>query len=248
MRTLFQSYTHRPAKRTLVVSMSVHSLILGALIILPLISYAALPETRLIAEIISPMPPAAPPPPGPPEPSPPPSGKPEEPPARPWVRPMVRPILIPDGIDEPPSNIASLTKQPSALGGIPQGAAGNLGIPSGLQAAEVLPGPPKPKSAPAAGVPKQVRISEGIVLSKVIRKVHPKYPPLAREIRISGAVRLDITIDELGDVIDIRVISGPEPLVKNAREAVSQWKFTPTLLNNRPVKVKASINIIFKLN
>ena len=146
-----------------------------------------------------------------------------------------------------PSVIGTLTSQPGATTGIPPGSIGTLGIPEGLQAT-ALPEPPKPKPAQVAPAPQQVRVSEGIVLSKAIRKVHPRYPPLAKRSRVSGTVRLDITIGKLGDVIEIKVMKGHPLLIQSAKDAVSQWKFSPTTLNGQPVQVKASINVVFTLN
>ncbi len=246
MRTLFESHTHRPSKRTLAVSMGIHGLVLGGLFILPLISYAALPETRLVSYLQPLAPPPAPPLPLPPAPAPPPSDAAQVVASDRLIIPSQIPTQIELPLEEVPSVIGTLTSQSEAIG-IPAGAAGNIGIPPGLQVA-ALPEPPKPKPVQIALAPKQVRISEGIVLSKAIRKVYPRYPPLAKRARVSGTVRLDLTIDERGEVIQVRVIEGHPLLTKSAKDAVSQWKFSPTILNGLPVQVKANINVVFRLN
>ena len=244
MRTLFESYTHRPARRTLVVSMSIHGLVLGALVILPLISYAALPEMRLVSYLQPPAPPPAPR--LPPAPAPPPSNQAGVVTSDQLIIPSQVPAQIELQLEEVPSVIGTLTSQSEAIG-IPSNSAGTAGIPPGLRGA-ALPEPPKPKPVQVAPAPQHLRVSEGIVLSKAIRRVHPAYPPLAKRARVSGTVRLDITIGELGDVIEVKVMSGNPLLIQSAKDAVSQWKFSPTTLNGQPVKVKASISVVFTLN
>ena len=51
-----------------------------------------------------------------------------------------------------------------------------------------------------------------------------------------------------GTVKDIEVIRSAHPLLDAAAiEAVSQWEFTPTLLNGEPVELVMSVNVTFAL-
>jgi protein TonB len=74
------------------------------------------------------------------------------------------------------------------------------------------------------------------------------YPPLARQTRISGTVRLHAIISKGGAVQQLEVISGHPLLVQSALDAVRQWRYRPTTLNGEPVEVDTTIDVIFSLN
>jgi len=82
----------------------------------------------------------------------------------------------------------------------------------------------------------------------LVNKVQPVYPPLARQTRISGTVRLHAIISKDGSVKELEVLNGHPLLVQSALDAVRQWRYRPTLLNNEPVEVDTTIDVIFSLN
>jgi len=82
----------------------------------------------------------------------------------------------------------------------------------------------------------------------LVNKVTPVYPPLARQTRISGTVRLHAIISKNGSIQSLEVISGHPLLVRAAMDAVQQWRYKPTLLNGEPVEVDTTIDVIFSLN
>lgn len=59
------------------------------------------------------------------------------------------------------------------------------------------------------------------------KRVAPEYPPLARQARISGVVKLNGTIGVDGTVKQIEVVSGHPLLVPAALQAFKQWTFPP---------------------
>jgi len=63
---------------------------------------------------------------------------------------------------------------------------------------------------------------------------------------ISGVVIVEVTIDELGNVVKAKAISGPRPLRTAAEEGARGARFTPTIENGRPVKVVGTIRYDFK--
>jgi TonB family protein len=78
--------------------------------------------------------------------------------------------------------------------------------------------------------------------------VEPAYPPLAKAAQVSGAVVVEVTIDEEGNVIASRAISG-HPLLKDASVAAARgWKFSQTKLQGEPVKVIGTITFNFTLD
>lgn len=83
--------------------------------------------------------------------------------------------------------------------------------------------------------------SGGVLNGKAIKLVTPEYPPEARAIRASGAVQVQVTIDETGKVIDARLVCGNPVFTRVALDAAKQSRFSPTKLSGMPVKVNGSI-------
>jgi protein TonB len=54
-------------------------------------------------------------------------------------------------------------------------------------------------------------------------------------------------ISKEGNVEELTYISGPGLLMRNAMDAVRQWRYQPTLLNGEPVEVDTTISVIFTL-
>src|SRR5256884_632253 len=84
--------------------------------------------------------------------------------------------------------------------------------------------------------------------ARIVNRVQPVYPPLARQTRISGTVRLHAIISRDGTIQQLEVISGHPLLQQAALDAVRQWRYQPTLLNGEPVEVDTTIDVIFSLN
>jgi protein TonB len=83
--------------------------------------------------------------------------------------------------------------------------------------------------------------------SKLIRRVEPEYPELAKRARVQGIVLLQVVVDEQGNVTEVNIIRGHPLLNQAAVDAVSQWKYSPTLLNGEPVPVIATVTVNFVL-
>ena len=94
----------------------------------------------------------------------------------------------------------------------------------------------------------RIRQGGNVTAAMLINRVQPVYPPLARQTRISGTVRLHAIIGKDGSVQQLEVLSGHPLLVQSALDAVRQWRYRPTLLNNEPVEVDTTIDVIFSLN
>jgi len=84
-------------------------------------------------------------------------------------------------------------------------------------------------------------------MAKLVRKVLPEYPQIARAARISGTVRLIGTIAKDGTIRNLEIVSGHPLLARAAIQAVEQWVYRPTLLNGKPVEVVAPIEVNFTL-
>ena len=81
--------------------------------------------------------------------------------------------------------------------------------------------------------------------ASLINKVQPSYPPLARQARIQGTVIIEAVISRGGTIEELKVISGHPLLQQAAVDAVKQWRYKPTLLNNEPVEVVTTVTVTF---
>lgn len=80
-----------------------------------------------------------------------------------------------------------------------------------------------------------------------IRNVEPVYPELARRAGVEGVVIIECTIDPKGRIAGARVLRGHTLLDRAALDAVQQWVYRPTLLNNAPVSVVMTVTVIFRI-
>jgi periplasmic protein TonB len=133
------------------------------------------------------------------------------------------------------------------VGGVPGGVIG--GIPGGVLS-EVLgsTGSAPVLAKPPAPAPKRIRVPARIAEANLVYDVAPKYPPEAGRARIEGTVVLLAVIGQDGTVEDVRVKSGLSVLAQAAIEAVKQWRYRPYLLNGEPVEVDSQITINFTLS
>jgi protein TonB len=60
-------------------------------------------------------------------------------------------------------------------------------------------------------------------------------------------VVLQATISKTGSIENLKVVSGPAMLQQSAMDAVKSWRYRPYLLNNEPVEVETTVNVIFTL-
>ena len=104
-------------------------------------------------------------------------------------------------------------------------------------------GPPAPPPPPLPGQP--IRVGGSIRAPMQLRKVNPAYPPIAQSARVQGVVILEVVIDEQGRVADAKILRSIPLLDQAALDAVRQWEYTPTLLNNVPVAVIMTVTVQF---
>jgi TonB family protein len=71
------------------------------------------------------------------------------------------------------------------------------------------------------------KISTEEAMAAVVSKVAPEYPVLAKQLKLTGTVEVQATIDEDGAVSDVTTVSGNPVLAKAASDAVKKWKFKP---------------------
>jgi TonB family protein len=109
--------------------------------------------------------------------------------------------------------------------------------------AETEAKPPESASGSEAG--KRAPISGGVLNGKAITLPKPEYPPIARQANASGTVVVQITIDEYGNVIAARAVSGHPLLQAVSVAAAREAKFSPTFLMGEAVKVTGVLTYNF---
>ncbi len=93
--------------------------------------------------------------------------------------------------------------------------------------------------------PKKVTQQEAV--KAAVNKVQPEYPPIARQLKVSGAVELEVVVDETGKVEQVKIISGNPILTAPSAAALKHWKFTPFTDGGKPVKALVPFNFNFRL-
>ena len=140
--------------------------------------------------------------------------------------------------------------------GAPIGARiGPLGVAPGASDTVDMPPPPptptptpvvKPAAAPAED--SVVRLTSKLTQGRVLRKVQPSYPVIARQAGIQGSVQVQIDISEDGVVTNVTLLSGHPFLRDAALQAAKQWRFIPTELNGQRVRAIGLLTFNFTLN
>jgi protein TonB len=92
-----------------------------------------------------------------------------------------------------------------------------------------------------------VKIGGNVKEPRVIARIVPEYPLLAKQSGIQGSVVIDTTIDAKGNVVNMRIVSGPNLLRNAALAALKRWKYEPSTLNGLPIAVQMQVTLKFSL-
>jgi protein TonB len=123
----------------------------------------------------------------------------------------------------------------------PGGGGGGGGEFDDVKVKKEEPKKEEPKKEEPTPKPPPKVVSGGVVNGKATSLVKPPYPPAARAVNASGAVNVQVTIDENGNVISASAVSGHPLLRAAAVQAARSSKFSPTKLSGQPVKVTGVI-------
>jgi protein TonB len=233
----------RRSPMTWALSLSIQLAILVTLLLLPLYFSQGIDMKRLETTLlVAPMPPMAPAPP------PPPSVAREVHVAPRVITPgkLMAPSFVPKAIptataDTAPPEEAFSGSMSSVPGGVPGGQIG--GITGGM------PGVAPPvMAAPVAERPKgPVRVGGDVKPPRLLSGPAPVYPILARQSHVMGTVIIDAIIDEHGNVVQEKIISGHPLLVQAALKAVLERKYEPTILDGVPTQVDLRVDVNFQM-
>ena len=220
-------------------SLGLQSVVIGLLLLISLLTTVGLPSSRVLQP---PMSFGAPPPPAPAverqhrtqvvQ-----SNLDENRPVTPRSFPPKAAII--DEVGPPPQ--VSYSTGPGTKDSIGDDTSGDVW--KGLGTGRPAIGPP-PAPTPTIHTFRTSSILEG----SLIRRVQPAYPPLARSVRVQGAVVLAALIGKEGTIENLRLISGHPMLVPAAIAAVSQWRYRPYILNGEAIEVETQITVNFILS
>ena len=156
--------------------------------------------------------------------------------------PPVQSQMMNDQLTAPtliPKQVAENEPPPESFDASGSGGLGGSPNDSGFQS----PAQPVVKAV----LSKPFSVSSGVATGLLIHKVPPAYPPIAKAARVSGTVVLQVTITKTGNVQDLHVVSGPPMLRQSAIDAVRTWRYKPYKLDNKPIDVETTINVVFSL-
>jgi protein TonB len=235
---------HAAGKKTraLAASLTAQTLFLGVLIAIPLMFSERLPDVRRYISLSLPLPPPAPAPQREQTTTSSSSGRSSSTPSRVYTP-------HPNADLSQTSDVAMIEAPPSVGNGVENGVPGGTGVPfaSTQLPRETIPQVKPRVVEPVAPPSKPQAVGGDVQAAKLVKKVIPVYPPLARQARVSGTVQLIGVIAKDGTIQQLQVVSGHPLLVKSALDAVRQWIYRPTLLNGQAVEVIAPIDVIFTL-
>ncbi len=226
---------------SLLASLAAHAAILFVLVVMPLVFFNVLHADELLTFLYEPPPPPTPPP----IPT-----APKAVAANPGR--VVSVAAIDTAPDHIPVGLPPVDDSPVEIGmdRVIQGI-GSPGLRTGDAHAlvDLLPSTePSVLPPPIPPIRRKPIIPGGNVQeAKLIFRVDPVYPELARRAHVSGSVILEAVIDEEGSVTEVRILSGHPLLNDAAIQAVKQWKYSPTVLNGEPVPVLATVTVIFQI-
>jgi hypothetical protein len=79
-----------------------------------------------------------------------------------------------------------------------------------------------------------------------LTKVSPEYSPVASRFQAKGKVELTVEVDERGNVVKAKAISGPLVLRPAAEEALMKWRFKPATLRGANIKSEVNVSVEFR--
>lgn len=220
------------SRYTMLLSVVAHVLIVAAVVIVPLMATGAMPRPASddIPFILAAPTPAPPPLPTPPA------------PATAQATVINRdaaPIAEPEEIGDelPPPIVGDVVADAVPILGLTGGFGDSVRV--GRDVAPVPPPPPTPQAP--------VRVGGSIREPVKLKNVPPVYPQIAIAARVEGLVIIEAVIGTDGIVREARILRGVPLLNQAALDAVKQWRYTPTTLNNVPVPVIMTVTVQFQL-
>lgn len=222
----------RNIRRTgLVVAVGTQAALLAALVLIPILTPAALPRFMKIVQVPMFRPPAVVP-----------AVQQDR------IRRPSQTAYIPNNSSRPSQAVRSDAVNGAApVDGILVGPGNGNAIVGDILGPAVPSMPPAPL-APREAPRKPLTVGSGVMEAMLMKRIEPAYPKIAELAHISGPVVLSAIIASDGTIQSLAVVSGNPMLAPAAEAAVREWRYRPTLLNGEPVEVETLITVNFVLN
>lgn len=166
------------------------------------------------------------------------------------MKPLERPpVMTPPVVEDKPSdNNVAVNEKPAYVPMPPPATVKEEPKKDEPKKEEPKPNTEPPKETPATapandGSPMDV----GALLPFAVTKTPVIVPTIAKLQKMSGEVKIELTVDENGSVSKIDKTSGPAMLQNAAKDAVKKWKFKPFIRNGRPVQAIGFVSFNFAL-
>ncbi|MCL2725354.1 MAG: TonB family protein [Polyangiaceae bacterium] len=132
--------------------------------------------------------------------------------------------------------------------GMAMGSGGSMAVPTGPRIASAQPATSAVKKVKALVPGGGDECAEDPVKPRLDKQVPPAYSPEARQANVEGVVKLEITVDEAGRVIQVRVVKGLGfGLDEAAVAAAKQWSFKPATRCGKAVSYVIKPGVRFQL-
>lgn len=120
--------------------------------------------------------------------------------------------------------------------------------PAATAQAVAAPEPPPRRAAVKPEKVAPIRVTEEVTPPVAAAgNIRPEYPSEAKSAGVEGVVLVKYVVKEDGTVTDVRVIKGPSELSGVCIEAVKSWRFSPAILDGKPVAVVRVARFPFKI-
>lgn len=246
---MLESFTTKQENRTrrvtklLVGSLCAHGLALAFILFLDSLRVSAVPQPAAMVTFVdfASLPPPPPPPPPPKKrKSQPKQEIKDQPKPEPKIREFVAPKDIPSEkpVEPQEPEIADEGDENGVEGGVVGGVVG--GVIGGVVEAP----PPPPPPPPAAPVLQAMEI----IKKRRIVGTEPEYPRMARAAGLEAVLMVKIFINPEGEVSEVQFLKTDKHFELAVRESIARWKFSPHMINGRPVGTYTVYKFVFRLD
>jgi TonB family protein len=93
----------------------------------------------------------------------------------------------------------------------------------------------------------QIRLSAEDGAKLIVAKSEAVYPALAKQMRLQGTVKVDVTVSESGSVSSTKVLSGHPFLVTAAIDAVKEYRYRPYVTDGKAASFITTVEVPFSV-
>lgn len=161
------------------------------------------------------------------------------------------PVFKPVSDPSPVPQVPVAAKEEPKVADTPTETAGNdsrrIRVVGGSPGSENTPNQATNPVPQGDGAKDALPLEIGSLIAYATRQQQPVYPPAAKNMRMTGLVKVEVVINESGEVAEVQKTSGPTMLQSAAKDAARRWKFKPFMRDGQPVKATGFINFNFAL-